>query len=122
MKKYNIKVNGKSYEVEVEEIGSGEAIAPVVTSVVKKEEAQPEKPAETDVKAGEKSIKAPMPGNIVKVNVKPGDTVKKGQVVLVLEAMKMENDITAQEDCTIVSIPAAQGKSVNTGDVLVTYN
>ena len=63
-----------------------------------------------------------MPGSIVKVNVKPGDALKKGDVILVLEAMKMENDITAPSDCTIASVNVNQGASVSTGDVLVTFN
>jgi len=65
---------------------------------------------------------APMPGTIVKINVKAGDPVKKGDVFLVLEAMKMENDITAPEDCTVASVNVSQGASVSTGDLLVTYN
>ena len=63
-----------------------------------------------------------MPGTIVKINVKAGDAVKKGDVFLVLEAMKMENDITSPADCTIASVNVSQGASVSTGDILITYN
>ena len=94
MKKYNIKVNGVSYEVEVEEVGGVSApvppqpaapTAPVV----------PAAPAAAPVSSssGTNSMTAPMPGTIVKINVKAGDPVKKGDVFLVLEAMKMENNI-----------------------------
>ncbi len=119
MKKYNIKVNGVSYEVEVEEAGGEsapvrtQAAAPVMPST-------PAAPAAAS-SAGANSITAPMPGTIVKIQVKAGDAVKKGDVLLVLEAMKMENDITAPADCTIASVNVAQGASVSTGDVLVTY-
>ena len=121
MKKYNIKVNGKTYEVEVEETGSVSEPVPQVTSVVRKEEPvannEPAKAAD-----GALSIKAPMPGNIVKVNVKNGDKAKKGDVLLVLEAMKMENDITAPQDLTVANVAVTSGKQVNTGEVLLTYN
>lgn len=128
MKKYNIKVNGISYEVEVEEVG-GYAIT-VPTQFAPAGAPQPvaapapQAPAAPVAQAstGANSINAPMPGSIVKVNVKPGDTLKKGDVILVLEAMKMENDITAPSDCTIASVNVNQGASVSTGDVLVTFN
>lgn len=129
MKKYNIKVNGISYEVEVEELGSTQA--PVSSSVAPTVSPAPVAPAApvpaapapvSSGSAGSLSTTAPMPGTIVKVNVKPGDTVKKGDVFLVLEAMKMENDITAPQDCTVASVNVNQGASVSTGDVLLTYN
>lgn len=72
--------------------------------------------------AGANTVTAPMPGTIVKINVKAGDAVKKGDVFLVLEAMKMENDITSPADCTIASVNVSQGASVSTGDILITYN
>jgi biotin carboxyl carrier protein len=63
-----------------------------------------------------------MPGNIIKVNVKPGQSVKKGDVLVVLEAMKMENDVCAPEDGTVASVEVAQGATVETDAVLVTLN
>ena len=138
MKKYNIKVNGVSYEVEVEEMGGAVSSAPVQfapqaapQAVVSGPAPAPAKPATESAPAvtpaaasstGANSVTSPMPGTIVKVNVKPGDSVKKGDVFLVLEAMKMENDVTAPEDCTIASVNVNQGASVSTGDILVTYN
>lgn len=120
MKKYNIKVNGVSYEVEVEEIG-GSAGVPKAAAPVKAAPASAPASQAAVSAGGANSIKAPMPGTIVKVNVKAGDSVKKGDVLLVLEAMKMENDITAPQDLTVASVAVSQGASVATGDVLATY-
>lgn len=128
MKKYNIKVNGISYEVEVEEVGGSAITVPTQVAPVAAPQPvaapAPQAPAAPVAQAstGANSVNAPMPGSIVKVNVKPGDTLKKGDVILVLEAMKMENDITAPSDCTIASVNVNQGASVSTGDVLVTFN
>ena len=124
MKKYNIKVNGVSYEVEVEEVGGNTAAASnVAPKAAVAAPATPQAaPSTAASSAGASSITSPMPGTIVKVNVKAGDSIKKGDVVVVLEAMKMENDITAPGDCTITSVNVNQGASVSTGDILVTYN
>lgn len=127
MKKYNIKVNGISYEVEVEEIGSSvSSVQPVQVTPKAVSSAPvasaPTAPSPRNSAVGANSVTSPMPGTIVKINVKPGDSVKKGDVFLVLEAMKMENDITAPADCTISSVNVNQGASVATGDVLLTYN
>ena len=126
MKKYNIKVNGVSYEVEVEEVGAqsqssmtaAEPVKAAAPSAAPKSAPQPV----ASGSAGSNSIKAPMPGTIVKINCKAGDSVKQGDVLVVLEAMKMENDITAPADCVISSIAVNSGATVATGDVLVTYN
>jgi len=63
-----------------------------------------------------------MPGTILKVNVKPGDSVKKGSVLMILEAMKMENEIMAPNDAVVASVAVSEGANVSTGDVLVTFN
>lgn len=125
MKKFNIKVNGKAYEVEVEEIGSSApsysaAAAPAPASAPAPAPASA--PAPAPVSAGTSSIKAPMPGTINAVKVTAGESIKKGQVVAVLEAMKMENEIMAPEDAVVASVAVTQGQSVNTGDVIVTLN
>ena len=109
MKTYNITVNGVTYTVSVEEVNG--AAAPKPAAAPKKSGA-----------AGAVSVKAPMPGNIIKVNAKVGDSVKKGDVLIVLEAMKMENDICAPEDGTVASIEVAQGATVETDALLVTLN
>ena len=133
MKKYNVTVNGVTYEVLVEEAGSAPAAAPVsAPAAAAPAQAAPAptpapaaapaaKPAASGA-TGSVVIKAPMPGNILKVNVSVGDEVKKGDVLCILEAMKMENEILAPQDGTIASIHVSKGSSVNSGDLLVSMN
>ena len=123
MKNYTITVNGNVYDVTVEEGASTGAVsAPVAPKAAPKAAAAPAaKPATTGT-AGSVKINAPMPGKIVDVKVKVGDAVKKGQTVLVLEAMKMENDIVAPEDGTVASINAAVGSAVEAGETIATLN
>ncbi|HEX3007862.1 MAG TPA: biotin/lipoyl-containing protein [Bacteroidales bacterium] len=124
MRKFLIKVNNQQFEVELEEIKSNR---------------QPEKPAEKVTKpaptsngasnlgagsgsqasANGEKIVSPMPGNIVKVNVNKGDSVKKGQVLLVLEAMKMENEITAPVDGKVTDIQVEKGQCISAGDLMI---
>ena len=119
MKNYTITVNGNVYDVTVEEGASTGAVsAPAAPKVAA---APAAKPAATGT-AGSVKINAPMPGKIVDVKVKVGDAVKKGQTVLVLEAMKMENDIVAPEDGTVASINAAVGSAVEAGETIATLN
>ena len=111
MKAYKVTVNGNVYEITLEVIDKADikaAPAPVA--------AAPAAPAA----AGAQSITAPMPGTILKVNVQNGATVKKGDVLMVLEAMKMENEIMAPSDGTVASVNVAQGASVEAGAVLCT--
>ena len=125
MKNYRVTVNGVAYDVVVEELnGSVTAPAPVATPVAAAPKAAPAPAAapKASGNAGAIAVKAPMPGNLIKVNVKVGDAVKKGDVLCVLEAMKMENDIMAPADGVVASIEAAQGASVATDAVLVTLN
>ena len=133
MKTYNITVNGVTYTVDVEEVGAT-ATAPVAAPVAAPAApvAAPAAPVATPVapksapkasgKAGSVSVKAPMPGNIMKVNCKAGASVKKGDVLIVLEAMKMENDICAPQDGVVASVEVAQGATVETDALLVTLN
>lgn len=110
MRKFSVNVNGTKYEVEVEEIDAKTAAA-----------AAPK--AETPVNAPAGSgteVKAPMPGNILQVNVKPGDIVKEGQQLMILEAMKMENEILAPVSGRIGAIAVAKGSSVESGSLLCT--
>ena len=123
MRKFMINVNGKSYEVDVEEITGG-ASAPVATpapAAAPAAAAPAAAPAPSGAQ-GAVSVDAPMPGTVLRINVKAGDVVKAGQAIVVLEAMKMENEIAAPQDGTIASVNVSQGASVNTGDVLVTLN
>jgi len=126
MKKYNITVNGTTYEVVVEEAGSAPSAAPVFTAPVTPVAAPAAAPAApkaaSAVGGGANKVTAPMPGTILDVKVSVGQSVKKGDVICVLEAMKMENDIPAPEDGTVASVNVQKGASVNSGDVLVTMN
>jgi biotin carboxyl carrier protein len=117
MKRFNITVNGKAYDVAVEEITDGSA--PVQAAAPAPAAAKPAAPAPAAVGEGTK-VTAPMPGNILDVKVKTGDTVTKGQVLMVLEAMKMENDIVAPCDGTVTSVIAKKGDTVNASDALAT--
>ena len=108
MKKYKVNVNGTVYEVELEEITGA---APAAAAPVAAPAAAP---------AGGESITSPMPGNILAVNVAAGDMVKKGQVLMVLEAMKMENEIMAPQDGKVTSVAVAKGAAVESGALLCT--
>ncbi len=131
MKNYRVTVNGVAYDVVVEEIAGGAAPAPVAAAPAPAAAAPAPAaaapapaaaPAAPKGAAGAVVVKAPMPGTLIKVNVKPGDAVKKGDVLCVLEAMKMENDIMAPADGVVASVEAAKGASVATDAVLVTLN
>ena len=125
MKNYRVTVNGVAYDVVVEELnGTAVAPAPVAAAPVAAPKAAPAPAAAPKASgtAGAIAVKAPMPGNLIKVNVKVGDAVKKGDVLCVLEAMKMENDIMAPADGVVASVEAAKGASVATDAVLVTLN
>jgi len=129
MRKFMITVNGKQYEVDCEEIRDG--VAQTVTSECKaipqateaKAESKPAPAAPVaGGSAGALKITSPMPGSIVKVEVSVGDSVKSGQTLVVLEAMKMENEIKAPQDGVVASINTSKGSSVNSGDLLVSLN
>lgn len=123
MRKFIINVNGNSYEVEVEEVREGATVsvpASVAAPTPKAATAPKAAPkAAAPVAAGANSVTAPMPGTILGINVKAGDSVKKGQVLCILEAMKMENEIMAVADGKVASILVNVGDSVNTGQVLL---
>ena len=125
MKRYNITVNGNSYEVVVEEVTGGEVSAPVAAPVAAAAPKAAPAPKKTAPAAGAKGgvpVTAPMPGNILAVKVSVGQSVKKGETICVLEAMKMENDIPAPQDGVIASINVQKGASVGANDVLATLN
>lgn len=119
MKNYVITVNGTSYDVTVEEVGG--TAAPVAAAPVAPVKAAPA-PAAAPASAGSISVTSPMPGKILNVKLQAGAAVKKGDVILILEAMKMENEIVAPEDGTIASINVATGDAVEAGAVLATLN
>lgn len=113
MKKFHITVNGNAYEVDVEEVG---AAAPAAASA-----AAPAAPVAA-APAGATTVTCPMPGTIVDVKVAVGDAVEKGQILVVFEAMKMENEIVAPCAGTVASISVTKGESVDSGKVLLSLN
>ena len=128
--KYKVTLNGRTYEVEVEAgkamlLDEYEAIAPAAAPAAAPVAAAPVAAAPAAPAAGGvtvsggESVSAPMPGNILKVNVSVGQKVKAGDVLVVLEAMKMENEIMAPCDGTVSAVPVSKGSTVNTGDLLV---
>lgn len=121
MSKYLITVNGGSYEVTVEEIGG---VAPVAVAPAASAAAPAAVPAPkaAPVAAGSETVSAPMPGNILSVNVAAGQSVTAGDVMLILEAMKMENEILAPRDGVVAQVAVSKGATVNTGDTLVVLN
>lgn len=115
MKKYRVNVNGTNYEVCVEEISADEAVKTAAPAAAPAPAAAaPAAPAP----AGGEKISAPMPGNILSVNVKDGDTVKKGDILMILEAMKMENEILAPVDGVVAAVSVTKGQTVETGALL----
>lgn len=121
MRKFNINVNGTMYEVEVEEVGASAPSAPITPTVKKTAapKASPKPAAQAAVVEGQVDVKSPMPGSISKINVSENETVEAGQVLLILEAMKMENEIVAPKAGTVSKIMVNEGVSVNTGQQLV---
>ena len=138
MRKFAITVNGNTYEVEVEEIGGAPvyAAAPVAAPVAAPAPvaaapaaapkaaapAAAPKAAAPAGAAGANKVNAPMPGTILDVKVAVGQAVKNGQVLCILEAMKMENEIAAPCDGVVASINVTKGATVNTGDLLLSLN
>lgn len=122
MKNYTITVNGNVYDVTVEEgIGSTAGAAKAAAPKAAAPKAAPKAAAPAGAQGAVK-VNAPMPGKILKVNVNAGAAVKKGDVLLVLEAMKMENEICAPQDGTVATVECAAGDSVESGKVLVSMN
>lgn len=119
MKKYRVNVNGTDYEITLEEVTGAEAAKPAAAPAPAPASAPAPAPAPAPAAGGEKIV-SPMPGNILNVNVKVGDAVKKGQVLLILEAMKMENEIMAPKDGTVTSVNVQKGSTVESGALLVT--
>jgi glutaconyl-CoA decarboxylase len=136
MKKYRITVNGKTFNVDVEEIGAKKSMpspvsapgvpapAPVVvpapravtaqTPAVSSATPRPAAPA-----GGATAMKSPLPGKILKVMATPGSSWKKGDTLLIIEAMKMENEILAPRDCTVEEVAVESNQTVKTGDLLL---
>jgi len=126
MKMFRVVVNGNEYEVGIEELQKENTAQPAEirtaplprpdkpTTTPKQERAKP-----STISGTGENIVAPMPGTILRVEVSPGKSVKKGDTLLILEAMKMENEILAPHDCVVKQLYVTQGASVNAGDLLV---
>ena len=137
MKYYTITVNGNTYEVSVEE-NTGSAVipqavqapkpvmqaasAPAPKAAVKQPVSTPKPASSAPSAAGSVQVKSPMPGKILSIKANPGQAIKKGEVILILEAMKMENEIVSPSDGTIASVNVTSGQSVEAGDLLASLN
>ncbi len=128
MKKFRINVNGKAYEVEVEELGGSSApaapvaapkAAPVAAPAPQAAPAPAPAPQAAPAPAGAEVVSAPMPGKIMSIKVKVGQAVNAGDLLLTLEAMKMENEIFCGAGGTVKEIRVQEGAAVNPGDVMV---
>lgn len=138
MKNYRITVNGTAYDVAVEEMGGTPApvaatpvpvaaapapvAAPVAPAAAPAPVAAPAPAASASQEEGSIVVSAPMPGKVISIKASVGAQVKKGEVVLILEAMKMENEIVAPEDGTVASINVSAGDAVEAGDTMITLN
>ena len=123
MKKYNVNVNGKTYQIEIEEVQNFDPKqAPAASAAAAPAKEQPAAPATVPVAApaGGENISCPMPGTILDVRCSEGASVKKGDILFILEAMKMENEIMSPCDGTVHGVSVSKGASVDTGAVLCT--
>jgi len=127
IKNYRVTVNGQSYDVAVEEAGSVASFAqpaPAAQPVAAPQpvvQAAAQAAAPVAAPAGASTVKAPMPGTVLSLKVSPGQSVKRGDVLLILEAMKMENEISAPTDGVVAAIRVQAGSTVNTGDPMVDF-
>lgn len=122
MKKFNVTVNGTAYDVEVNEVKAAAAAAPKAAPAAPAPKAAPAPapaPAAAPVPAGAETVKAPMPGKILSVAVSAGQAVKKGETLLILEAMKMQNEIAAPHDAVVSEVRVSANQTVSTGDDMV---
>lgn len=124
LRKFKIKVDGQEYQVEMEEIGAVAAPAPVASVAAPVTPAAPavEAAPVASTPAGADAMPSPMPGNILRVLVNVGDTVSENQPLMILEAMKMENEIVAAKAGVVSGIHVKEGQVVNPGDALITIN
>lgn len=128
MKSFQVTVNGNIYQVEVEELQGGSVAqapatsAPAAPVAAPKAPAAQTAPAPAAAPAGATKVEAPMQGKIVGVKVNVGDSVKQGEVVVILEAMKMENEIVSPAAGKVASVHVTVGQQVNAGDLMISMN
>lgn len=124
MKKFNVTVNGTAYEVEVNEVKAAAAAAPKAAPAAAPAPKAAPAPAPAaapaaPVPAGSETVKAPMPGKILSVAVSAGQAVKKGETLLILEAMKMQNEIAAPHDAVVAEVRVSANQTVSTGEDMI---
>lgn len=122
MKNLRITVNGTAYDVQVEELGGDSAPAASAPAPAAAPAAAPKAAPAPSGNEGAVKVTAPMPGTVVRIEVNTGDSVKAGQDLIFIEAMKMETPVKAAQDGTVASIGVTKGESVDTGKVLLTMN
>lgn len=122
MKNFRITVNGTAYDVQVEEMGENAAPAAAAPAPVAASAPASKKAAAPAGAVGNISVKAPMPGTVVNVVVTTGQSVKAGDDLVFIEAMKMETPVKAPQDATVATIEVSKGEAVDSGKVLVTLN
>ena len=122
-KRYRVRVNGKEYEVEVEEWRAKERPTTNENLSEKKTSMKEKEPYGRfeSITTREKSIYAPMPARVIRVNCKAGERVRRGDILIVLEAMKMENEIPSPNDGTILEVRVEEGKNVSQDDIMVIF-
>lgn len=124
LRKFKIAIDGKEYLVEMEEIGGVAQPLQVAPTSIESTPIPEEVPVQQPITtvAGNDAMTSPMPGSILKILVQVGDSIKENQPLLILEAMKMENEIVANHAGTVTSIHVTQGQGVNAGDALITIH
>lgn len=123
MKNYRITVNGNTYDVSVEEVSEGASVSPSpISQPVRTVSPTPKKPVQSGAKQGGFKLESPMAGVVVSVPVAVGDNVTKNQAVVLIEAMKMENEIVSPVAGTIATVHVTKGQTVSAGDLLITVN
>ena len=121
MKRFLIKINGKTYDAEVEVLGaSAAAPAPAAAPKAAAPAPAPAAPAAAPKAGGPANVTSPLPGTVLRLVKNAGDTIAAGEVVMIVESMKMENEVVAPEAGRIASIAVAAGSAINTGDLLFT--
>lgn len=122
MKRFLIKINGKTYDAEVEVVGTSASAPVAAPAAAPRAAASAAAPAPAAVPAagGPANVTSPLPGTVLRLCKNTGDTVAAGEVVMIVESMKMENEVVAPEGGRIASIAVAAGSAINTGDLLFT--
>ena len=118
MRKFSVTVNGNTYEVVVEEVAADATVTPVSAPVAAAPVAAPKAAPKAAAAEGSVAVKSPFPGTVLKINVAQGQAVKKDDTLMVVEAMKMENEIKAPQDGTVASVNVTKGAAVQTDDLL----